>query len=121
MDIKIYHKNFELSTNLKEYVEEKFGALSKYKMDVLGFHVDITKDPKHQKGDVYTVDAHLHLPNKYKITLTEVQDDAYAAVDMLQAKLARQLVEHKAKSVAKLRKTEKKFKSLKFWQKDKEY
>lgn len=122
MDIKIYNKNFDLTQPLKEYLHEKFGALEKYKMDILGFHVEMTRDTHHLKGEVYTVEVHLHLPNKKILTLKEIQDDAYAAIDILQSRIARQLVKQKAISAGKLRRAASKIRALKFWgRNNKEY
>lgn len=118
MDIKIYNKNFDLTQPLNEYLHEKFGALEKYNMDILGFHVELTRDTHHLKGEVYNIEVHLHLPDKKEITLQEIHDDAYAAIDLLQSKIARQLVKYKAKNTSKWRRASQKMKSLKFWGKN---
>lgn len=121
MDIKIYNKNFDLTQPLREYLHEKFGTLEKYKMDILGFHVEMIRDTHHLKGEVYTIEVHLHLPDKKILTLKEIQDDAYAAIDILQAKIARQLVKHKSKQASRFRRAAGKIKSLRFWGRNKEY
>lgn len=122
MDIKIYNKNFDLTQPLREYLHEKFGALEKYQMDILGFHVEMTRDTHHLKGEVYNIEVHLHLPDKKTMTIQEIQDDAYAAIDILQTKIARALVKHKAKNISKFRRAANKIRSLKFWNRNnKEY
>lgn len=118
MDIKIYNKNFDLTQPLREYLLEKFGLLEKYQMDILGFHVELTRDQRHHKGEVYNLEVHIHLPDKKILTLKEVQDDAYAAIDILQTRIARQLVKHKAKNMSKWKRASQRIKTFKFWHKN---
>ncbi|PWB38236.1 MAG: ribosomal subunit interface protein [Parcubacteria group bacterium] len=122
MDIKIYNRNFDLTQPLRDYLHEKFGALEKYNMNILGFHVEMNRDNHHQKGEVYNIEVHLHLPDKQTITMKEIQDDAYAAIDLLQTKIARAMVKLKAKNTSKFRRAAGKLRALKFWSKsNKEY
>lgn len=115
MNITIYHKNFELSPNIREYIEEKFSVLEKYQMDILNFHVELNHHTHHQKGNIFTVDVHISLPGKQKLYIQENQGDLYTAIDLLQTRIARQLVKHKAITLSKIKRGSKIIKSLKFW------
>jgi ribosomal subunit interface protein len=120
MYIKIYNKNFDLSPPFKNYLLDKFKTIDKYQADILSFRVDLSRDQHHKKGEVFTIDVKLNLPNKKNIILQEIHADPRAAVDILQDKLARQLVKTKDKKISQLRRRAAKLKSLKFWKK-KEY
>jgi ribosome-associated translation inhibitor RaiA len=87
---------------------------------ITDFQVKLIRDQHHQKGEIYTVEAKVSLANSVPIFVKETDSDARAAVDNVQEKLARLLVKSKGKKFAKLRKSIKKFRSLKFWKK-KEY
>ena len=118
MKIQIHNKNFDLTDPFKEYLEEKFQVLDKYQMDILGFHVGLSRDQKHHRGDVFNIEVRVSLPNKHNFLVQESHIDAHAAIDLLQTKIARQLVKHKSKGKSKKRKKAKLMNSLKFWQKD---
>lgn len=118
MDIKIYNKNYELTDHFREYLEDKFNTLDKYQEDITNFVVNISRDQKHQKGDVYELEAIASLLGKQSIVIKENADDPYAAVDMVQDKMARQLVKFKDKFASKKRSKRRLLKSLKFWSKD---
>ena len=120
MYIKIHNKNFDLSSPFKKYLLDKFKTIEKYQANILSFQVDLSRDQHHNKGEVYTVDLTITLPDKQTIRLSETNADARAAVDILQDKLSRQLVKTKNKRLSKIRRGGAKLKSLKFWKK-KEY
>ncbi|MFA6307651.1 MAG: ribosome-associated translation inhibitor RaiA [Patescibacteria group bacterium] len=120
MKIQIYNQNFDLTDPFKEYLQMRFDALDKYQSEILDFQVKLIRDQRHQKGDVYTIEAKLSMPNTETIFVKEEDSDARSAVDKVQEKLARILVKNKNKKIGKLRKSIKKFQSLKFWKK-KEY
>lgn len=117
MYIKIYNKNFDLTSPFKKYLLDKFKSVEKYHADILSFRVDLSRDQHHKKGEVFTIDVKLNLPNKQNIMLREIHEDPRAAVDILQDKLTRQLVKTKDKKISQLRRRATKLKSLKFWKK----
>lgn len=118
MQIQIYSKNFDLTDSFRQYLNEKFSGLDKYQEDISSFKVELIRDQRHNKGDVYTIDVHIQLPNKQAITIRETQSDARAAVDIAQDKVARQIVKIKDKQSSKDRKQNRIIKSLKFWKKN---
>ena len=117
MNLQIHNHNFDLTESFQEYLQMRFDSLDKYQEKIIYCKVELSRDQKHQKGEVYTVEAHLGLPNKNTLTVRETHSDARAAVDLVQDKLARQLRKFKDKYTSKARKKNKYFKSLKFWSK----
>ena len=115
MQIKIYSQNFDLTESFKEYLDEKISHLDKYQENILDLQVSLKRDQHHKKGEVYSVEVKIVLPQKKFIIIKESDSDPRRAVDMVQEKIARQLIKNKNKNISKLRKNIKSFKSLKFW------
>jgi len=115
MNIQIYSKNFDLTDSFRQYLDEKFSALDKYQEHILNFKVELARDQHHNKGEVYTIDVHIQMPNRQAIMVRESHSDARAAVDVAQDKIARQIVKIKDRQVSKDRKQNRLIKSLKFW------
>lgn len=119
MNIKIYNKNFDLTEPFQQYIQEKFDALDKYQENISSFSLDIKRDPHHHKGEIFTAEVHIILPNKQEIRVAEIHQDARAVIDIIQDKIARAIVKQKNKNNSKLRKNIKILQSLKFWDKTK--
>ena len=115
MKIQIYNQNFDLTDSFKEYLQTRLDTLDKYQLNVLDCQIKLIRDQKHHKGEVYTIEAKLSLPNNEPIFAKEESSDARGAVDNLQEKLARLIVKNKDQRIGKLRRNIKKFKNLKFW------
>lgn len=115
MKIQIYNQNFDLTDSFKQYLQDRFDALDKYQTDILDCQIKLIRDQKHHKGEVYIIEAKLTITNSQPIFVKEEAADARAAVDNIQEKLARLIVKHKDQRIGKLRKSIKRFKSLKFW------
>jgi putative sigma-54 modulation protein len=120
MNIQIYNQNFDLTDSFKEYLEDKFNSLDKYQEKILSFNVNLSRDQKHNKGEVFTVEVRVSLPQKQTLMAKESNIDARAAVDAVQDKIARQLVKYKDKNLSRWRKNARKIKSLKFWRRNQE-
>ncbi len=117
MNIQISNHNFDLTDSFREYINDKFSALDKYQENIVSFTVILSRDQHHQKGEVYTVEANVNMPAKNHVTIRETSEDARAAVDIVQEKLARQLVKFKDKFTSKQKKGNKYLNALKFWNK----
>lgn len=117
MDIQIYKNNFDLTDPFKQYLEDKFKGLEKYANDITSFKVELNRNQKHRKGDVFTIEAHIQLPYQKTITVKETHIDARAAVDIAEEKLARQLLKVKDKHISNLKRRPRFLKSLRFWDK----
>ena len=118
MNIQISNHNFDLTDSFRQYIYDKFSYLDKFGESITSFTVILTRDQHHNKGDVYTVEANITMPAKNTISIRETHQDPRAAVDIVQDKVARQLVKFKDKFVSKQKKANKYFKSLKFWDKE---
>lgn len=115
MKLQIHNQNFDLTDPFKEYLDDKFSTLEKYQEDIISFQVYLSRHTHHKKGEVYTIEAIASMPGQKNIVVKETDSDARRAVDILQDKIARQIVKTKEKKVSRLRKTTRYFKSLKFW------
>ncbi|MBT6691542.1 ribosome-associated translation inhibitor RaiA [Candidatus Parcubacteria bacterium] len=120
MDIQIYNRNFDLTDSFREYLEDKFNSLDKYQEKIMSFNVNLSRNQKHNKGEIFTVEARVTLPQKQTIAIKETHSDPRAAVDAVQDKLSRQLVKYKDKNLSRWRKSARKIKSLKFWRRNQE-
>jgi len=121
MNIKIYNKNFDLTEPFRQYLEEKFNGLEKYKENILSFTVELSRDQRHQKGEVFNIEVHVNLPHKQTLLVKETNADPRAAVDLAQEKLTRQLIKFKNKNISKAKRESKNFKSFKFWNRKDKY
>ncbi|MBU1203141.1 ribosome-associated translation inhibitor RaiA [Patescibacteria group bacterium] len=118
MKIQIHNQNFDLTQAFQQYLEEKISALEKYQENIISFQVYLGRDTHHKKGEVYSVEVIASMPGQKNIIVKETDSDARRAVDIVQDKMARQIVKSKEKKVSRLRKTTRYFKSLKFWNKN---
>lgn len=117
MKIQIYNQNFDLTEPFQQYLQARFDILDKYQADILNCQVKLIRDQRHNKGEVYTIEAILSLANKKTLIVKETQADARAAVDIIQDKLGQQIVKQKGKQANRFRKNIKYLRSLKFWHK----
>lgn len=100
MKIDIKSINLDLTPALKEYVEEKIGALAKFlkKWDPEGIveaWVEVGRTTKHhQKGNVFSAEVHLRLPKK-NLRASDEDFDIRVAVDRVRDKLKREIEKYK--------------------------
>lgn len=118
MNLQIYKNNFDLTEPFENYLREKFSALDRFQADITDFKVDLSRDQHHNKGEVFTVEVHITMPQQRSIMATETHENARAAVDLVQENLARQLKKNKEKSISLARRGGRIFKSIKFWGKN---
>ncbi len=100
MKTTIKATGIDLTVPLKEYVEEKIGALEKFvkRWDVEGgveVWVEVGRTTRHhKKGDVFRAEADLRLPKK--VLRAEDEDfDIRVAVDRVRDKLEREINKYK--------------------------
>ncbi len=83
-------KDFELTPSLHTYITERFSKLEHFRDDLIDANVSLTIERHHTKGDKYLADARIRIPGKDVYAF--VRDvDMRKAVDVLVAKLGRQL------------------------------
>jgi ribosomal subunit interface protein len=100
MKINIKTTQLDITPSLKEYIEEKIGALDKLieRYDAEGgveIWIEVGRTTKHhQKGDVFRAEADLRLP--HKVLRAEDEDaDIRVAIDRIRDKLKREIEKYK--------------------------
>lgn len=102
MKINIKATNLDLTSALKEYIEEKIGALAKFvkRWDLEGvveIWLEVGRTTKHHnKGDVFRAEADVRLPGKI-LRAEEADSDVRVAVDRVRDKLKKEIEKYKAK------------------------
>jgi ribosomal subunit interface protein len=100
INVEITGRNFEIDDKLREYVEAKFGGLEKYlprRARANAFcAVVIADDPSGREDNRYVCDAVITVASG-KMFSREGTVNAYAAVDIVEAKLKSQLKKYKEK------------------------
>ncbi len=89
--------NVELADDMKEYVEEKLGILERYveeQDENVEIKFSVRVDNKHQSGNIFNVNATFFVKGN-DFFAEENAPDFFAAVDLLQEKLERQLRKYK--------------------------
>jgi putative sigma-54 modulation protein len=95
MNIAIKATHFDMTEPVKEYAEEKVGALEKY-MDGLQAHIELERDRKHSSGAVFRAEVMLVAGGKQMIA-DATSEDMYAAIDLVIPKLREQITKFKDK------------------------
>jgi putative sigma-54 modulation protein len=102
MNISIKGTNLDLTTAIKEYVDDKVGNLDKF-IDAMEAKVELEKDKRHQTGLVYRAEVNMIVGGK--IMRAEAKaEDIYAAVDLVIPKLKEQVSKFKDKRTTQARK-----------------
>ena len=89
MQLQIDGKNIDLTSGLKNHVEEKVEKLKKHSKKIMRIHV------------VLSVEKHLHIAKAtltvphHELVAKEETDDLYVSIDRLIEKLDRLLIKHK--------------------------
>jgi putative sigma-54 modulation protein len=91
MQLTITGHHLEITTPLKEYVENKLERLQRHFDQITATHVILTVEKKAQKAE-----ATIHIAGGDLFAHAE-SEDMYAAIDALADKLDRQLIKHKQK------------------------
>lgn len=95
MRITITGRNIELTSGLKEAVEEKLGKLEKYFKPETDVHVTLSVEKERQKIEVT-------IPTKgHTIRAEEVSNDMYVSIDLVEETIERQLIKYRTKIVSK--------------------
>tara|TARA_R110000850_G_scaffold151446_1_gene274439 strand:- start:14 stop:304 length:291 start_codon:yes stop_codon:yes gene_type:complete len=92
MQLTITGHHLEVTTPLKEYVENKLERLQRHFDQITATHVILTVEKK----IVQRAEATIHVAGGDLFAHAE-SEDMYAAIDALSDKLDRQLIKHKQK------------------------
>lgn len=92
MNIILSGRQMKLTEGIKSYIDEKLSKLEKYLSPESEIKVTVSARKDRQKVEVtiLTIDGPI-------VRAEEVQDDLYAAIDMVYDKLCRQIVKYKTK------------------------
>jgi len=91
MQIDLSGHHVDLTTPMRNYVNEKIGRLEKHFDRVTDIHVILSVEKQVQKAE-----ATIHVKGN-KIFAHADEEDMYAAIDALADKLDRQIIKHKEK------------------------
>jgi putative sigma-54 modulation protein len=91
MQINVTGHHIDVTDSLREYVESKFERLERHFDHVIDVHVILSVEKLRQKAE-----ATIKL-NGANIFADSIQEDMYAAIDLLVDKLDRQVLKHKEK------------------------
>ncbi len=127
MHLNIKSTGFELTPDIKEYINKKIGLLGKfisdYHKEALKIDVEIGRTTfHHQHGNVYKARAHFIMPRRNIFALQEAED-VFAAIDLLEAKLKTELIKTRAQKrdilIDAMRQLKKMMRLPKFWKRGK--
>jgi len=100
MNYNIRGENIEVTPAIREYVEKKVSKLERYFIEVPDTNVHVNL--KVYQGKSSKVEVTIPLP-QLVLRAEEVNEDMYAAIDLITDKLERQIRKHKTKVNRKLR------------------
>ena len=96
MNIQFYSKNVDLTSQIKDYVNDKIGGLTKYDSGIQEAQADISKDAHHQSGCVYRFEVNMKSTKSKKLFRAEANgENMFEAIDLVKDKLHRQIVKFK--------------------------
>jgi putative sigma-54 modulation protein len=97
MNLNVSGHHVEVTPALRSYVHAKIERVGRHFDHVIDAHVILTVDKQRQKAEVT-----LHVSGK-DLHCESVEEDLYAAIDLLADKLDRQVLRYKDKLVEKKR------------------
>ncbi|MGB8338670.1 MAG: ribosome-associated translation inhibitor RaiA [Burkholderiales bacterium] len=92
MNITLTGHNLDITTAIRSYVTSKFERINRHSDQVIDVNVIMTVEKLRHK-----VEANVHLSGK-DIHAETIDENMYAAVDLLVDKLGRQINKHKEKN-----------------------
>jgi len=95
MQVNISGHHIEVTEPLRDYVNNRLGKLERHFDHITNVQVTLSVEKTRQKAE-----AQIHLRGT-QIHADATHDDLYAAIDLMNDKLDRQLLKHKEKSVSR--------------------
>ncbi|MCP1660772.1 ribosome hibernation-promoting factor, HPF/YfiA family [Neisseria perflava] len=92
MNLKITGLNFDVTEAIKDYINKKLERINRHADNLISVTVTLSVEKVNQKAE-----ADAHLAGK-DLHVEAVEQDMYAAIDVLMDKLDRAIVKHKEKS-----------------------
>jgi putative sigma-54 modulation protein len=91
MNLIVTGHHLDVTDSLRHYVTSKLDRLERHSDDVTDVHVILTVEKQRQKAEA-TVNV-----KGAQLFADTIEEDMYAAIDLLTDKLDRQLIKHKEK------------------------
>ncbi len=95
MQITVSGKHLDITDTIREYAEQKVRKLTKYYDQIQ--RVEVIADRSQDNTNGYEVEVLVHVGHHEPFIVKTHADDPYAAIDVAQEKLERQLTDHKQK------------------------
>lgn len=105
MNLNIKATNFELTPEIKDYVQEKMDMLEKYLGDIQVVQADFEvalSTRHHSKGEIYSAECNLSVPNEL-IRVEKTEADLYKAIDKVKDHLKVSIGKYKEKLIDRRR------------------
>ena len=93
MQFSVTFRHMEASDAIREYAREKVEKIKKYFPDPIMAHVVLTTE----RGYQHVVDVNIQLHNGLVIKGSETTEDMYSSIDLVMAKIERQVRRYKEK------------------------
>lgn len=108
MQLNIKATNFELTPEIKDYVQAKMDMLEKYLGDIQVIQADFEvalSTRHHNKGEIYSAECNLSVPNEL-IRVVKTEKDLYKAIDKVKDHLKIAISKYKEKLIDRRRRAE---------------
>ena len=96
MKLRINAKNFQLTPDLENYIETKLQPILKL-IDPIGIHININQNQHHRKGNIYNLEAAIHIPGKIIKASAKNMQDIRKGFDTTKERLKKQIIKFKAR------------------------
>ena len=93
MQLSVTFRHMEASEAVRQYAREKVEKIKKYFPDPIFAHVVVGTE----RGYQHACDVHIQLHNGLLITCRETTEDMYSSIDLVMAKIERQVRRYKDK------------------------
>ena len=118
MQITIKATNLELTSEIKDYLNEKIGGLEKFKQGLNGSVIARaevgTTTAHHRQGKIFRAEVNLNVPKGNQKVLRAVaeRENLFEAIDEVKDKLQRELKKYRGGMIARQRRGARLFKRL---------
>jgi putative sigma-54 modulation protein len=96
MTVEMQARHFELTPQIREYVERKVGRLDRYLPDIHATRVELSRDMTRSQGEVYSAQITAWVHNAV-LRAEETNPDVFSAIDESTAKIFRQIEKYKGR------------------------
>jgi putative sigma-54 modulation protein len=98
MTVELQARHFDLTDQVKDYVEKKVGRLDRYLPDIHATRVELSRDTTRSMGEVYSAQITAWVHNAV-LRAEETSPDVFHAIDEAAAKIFRQIEKFKGRRI----------------------